>query len=145
MPTEPALTIRPALPGDLPTLRKIFDAAKQFMHTHGNPHQWDGPYPEDALLLDQIARGVCYLVEAAGKAVGTFCCLPSPDPTYAEIDGAWPEDGPYFVVHRLASDGRARGVAAACFAFCAARRSWGCGPLLRKKPRLSSAANQGCC
>ena len=83
MPTEPALTIRPALPGDLPTLRKIFDAAKQFMHTHGNPHQWDGPYPEDALLLDQIARGVCYLVEAAGKAVGTFCCLPSPDPTYA--------------------------------------------------------------
>lgn len=121
MPTEPALTIRPALPGDLPTLRKIFDAAKQFMHTHGNPHQWDGPYPEDALLLDQIARGVCYLVEAAGKAVGTFCCLPSPDPTYAEIDGAWPEDGPYFVVHRLASDGRARGVAAACFAFCAAR------------------------
>ena len=101
MPTEPALTIRPAGPGDLPTLRKIFDAAKQFMHTHGNPHQWDGPYPEDALLLDQIARGVCYLVEAAGKAVGTFCCLPSPDPTYAEIDGAWPEDGPYFVVHRL--------------------------------------------
>lgn len=121
MPTEPPLTIRPAVPGDLPALREIFAAAKRFMRAHGNLHQWDGPYPEDALLLGQIAQGVCFLVEAAGEPVGTFCCLPSPEPTYAEIDGAWPEDGPYYVIHRLAANGKARGVAAACFGFCAAR------------------------
>ena len=35
--------------------------------------------------------------------------------------GAWPDDAPYLTIHRLASNGKAHGVAKACFAFCAAR------------------------
>lgn len=116
------MTIRPAKPRDLPVLLDIFKAAKAFMVRTGNPHQWREGYPGSALMEEEIARGVCYLVEEAGEAVGTFCAIPGEEPTYKVIyDGAWPSDAPYLTIHRLASNGKAGGVAAACFAFCAAK------------------------
>lgn len=39
------LTVRRAAAADLPTLLKIFDNARAFMRTHGNPHQWPDSYP----------------------------------------------------------------------------------------------------
>ena len=115
------MTIQPAAPADLPALLALFETAKAFMAAHGNPTQWGPGYPGAALLRDQIARGVCYVVQAGGEVAGTFCCLPGDDPSYAEIDGAWPEDGPYLTIHRLASSGKVHGVAKACFDWCAAK------------------------
>ena len=116
------MTIRPATPRDLPVLLDIFTAAKAFMVRTGNPHQWREGYPGAALMEEEIARGVCYVVEEAGEMVGTFCAIPGAEPTYQVIyDGAWPNDNPYLTIHRLASNGKAAGVARACFAFCAAK------------------------
>lgn len=73
-------------------------------------------------MEEEITRGVCYVVEEAGEMVGTFCAIPGAEPTYQVIyDGAWPNDNPYLTIHRLASNGKAAGVARACFAFCAAK------------------------
>lgn len=115
------IKIRPAVPADLPQLMDIFTAAKAFMAAHGNPRQWGPDYPGEARMRAQIAQGVCYLMEEGGAAVGTFCCLPGAEPSYAQIAGAWPDDAPYLTIHRLAANGKAHGVARACFAFCAAR------------------------
>ena len=114
--------IRPAAEADLPQLLEIFEQAKRFMAAHGNPRQWGPDYPGEARMRSQIADGVCYIVEEGGAAVGTFCCLPGAEPSYAVIEGgAWPDDAPYLTIHRLASNGKVHGVAKACFAFCAAR------------------------
>ena len=116
------MTIRSAQPRDLPALLELFEAAKAFMARTGNPNQWGPGYPGAELMAEEIARGVCYLVEEAGEAVGTFCAIPGEEPTYQVIyDGAWPSDAPYLTIHRLAANGKAKGVAAACFAFCAAK------------------------
>ena len=115
------MEIRPAAEADLPALLAVFETAKAFMATHGNPTQWGPGYPGEALLRDQIRRGVCYVVEADGQIAGTFCCLPGADPSYAQIEGAWPEDVPYLTIHRLASSGRVHGVARAYIDWCAAR------------------------
>ena len=115
------MEIRPAAEADLPALLAVFETAKAFMAAHGNPTQWGPGYPGEALLQDQIRRGVCYVVEADGQMAGTFCCLPGADPSYAQIEGAWPEDVPYLTIHRLASSGRVHGVARACIDWCAAR------------------------
>ena len=37
--------------------------------------------------------------------------IPGPDPTYATIEGEWPNDEPYYVIHRIAAAAPARGVA----------------------------------
>lgn len=113
------MTIRPARPRDLPALLELFEAAKAFMARTGNPNQWGPGYPGAELMAEEIARGVCYVVEEKGEIVGTFCAIPGEDPTYKVIyDGAWPDDDPYITIHRLASNGKARGVGRACFAFC---------------------------
>lgn len=117
--------IRPATPADLDRLMEIFEAARRFMASTGNPNQWINGYPQRGLIAEEISNGHCYVCEnAEGKAIGTFCFVPSPDPNYARIeDGAWLNGAPYHVIHRLASDGSGKGIFKACIAWCASHDS----------------------
>ena len=53
--------------------------------------------------------------------VAYFALLPSPEPTYDHIDGAWLTDEPYGVIHRIASYPDVHGVFSAIIDFAAAR------------------------
>ena len=57
----------------------------------------------------------------ASRVVGYFALLPSPEPTYSFIKGAWLSDEPYGVIHRIASYPDVHGVFAAIIDFAAAR------------------------
>lgn len=70
------LTVRRAAAADLPTLLQIFDNARAFMRTHGNPHQWPDSYPGAARLAAEIERGVCYVVMGEGAIQAVFCLIP---------------------------------------------------------------------
>ena len=76
------LTVRRAAAADLPTLLQIFDNARAFMRTHGNPHQWPDSYPGAARLAAEIERGVCYVVMGEGAIQAVFCLIPGDEPTY---------------------------------------------------------------
>lgn len=114
-------TIRPATFTDLDRLMEIFEAARRFMESTGNPNQWINGYPQRALIAEEISQEHCYVCQdKEGKTIGTFCFVPSPDPNYACIeDGAWLNDAPYHVIHRLASDGSEKGIFKACIDWCA--------------------------
>lgn len=121
------MEIRRATPADLPEILSIFDRARQFMAETGNPTQWVNSYPGRALMEEEIARGVCYVCTVENRVEGTFCLIGGAEPTYATIcDGQWPNDVPYYTIHRLAASGRVPGVADACFNYAAA-----CGLALR--------------
>jgi len=97
---------------------KIYARARAFMAQTGNPNQW-GPtnWPPEALIHQDIAAGKGYVCEHEGRVVGVFFfdCGEDVEPTYAQIDdGAWLADGPYGVVHRIASDGTVRGTGQFC-------------------------------
>ena len=123
------MVIRPATAADLPALRPVFEAAKGIMRADGNHDQWSAPgFPDDSLLLHDLERagGFVILSGAEGgveesKIVAYFALLPSPEPTYATIDGAWLTDEPYGVIHRMASYPEVHGVFAAVIDFAAAR------------------------
>lgn len=119
------MTIRPSVHEDLPALLDIYAYARQFMRTHGNPNQWNEGYPSTELLQEEIDRGTSYVcLDETGTLVGTFCFIPGEDPTYARIDdGQWLNDAPYHVIHRLATNGRVKGIADACLAWCSERCS----------------------
>ena len=138
----PALDIRPAKEEDLPAILDILDAARGIMRASGNPLQWADGYPSEAAIRSDMAKGGGMLVtasvgeqaggcgEQAGgcgkqaggcgkqaggcgeRPVGYFAFLPSPEPTYARIDGgAWLDDRlPYHVIHRIASYPEVHGV-----------------------------------
>ncbi len=113
------MTIRHSTPQDLDRMMEIYAFARAFMAAHGNPNQW-GPtqWPPRVLIEQDIREGHSYVcVGDDGRVAGTFYFIQGMDvePTYRAItDGAWLDDGPYGVVHRIATDGSARGVGAFC-------------------------------
>lgn len=116
------MEIRRATPADLPALHGVFAAAKAIMRADGNLTQWTGPYPDDAVLLRDIADGRGHvLTEDEGRIAGYFALVPSPEPTYSCIEGgAWLDDTlPYYVIHRIASVPDVHGVFAATIQFAA--------------------------
>ena len=116
--------IRLATPHDLEAMVAVYDAARAFMARTGNPHQWgDDGYPARVLLEQDISQGKSYVIEGEDGAVhAVFFYAPGPDPTYEVIEkGAWLNDAPYAVIHRIAGDGQEKGVLAQAVAFCRQR------------------------
>ena len=113
------MRIRHAEEKDIPRMMEIYRYAREFMAAHGNPNQW-GPtnWPPEELIRRDIREGHSYVCENdEGKVTGTFfyICGENIEPTYRDItDGAWRDDSPYGVVHRIASDGSEKGIGAFC-------------------------------
>ena len=111
--------IRKSTYADLPRMMEIYSIARAFMAAHGNPNQW-GPthWPPETLIRQDIERGRSYICENdEGNVIGTFYFAFGTDiePTYRMItDGAWLDDTPYGVIHRIASDGSEKGVGTFC-------------------------------
>ena len=113
------LTITPAAPADRDAALAIYAGARAFMARHGNPTQWAGGYPPPEQVDADIAAGRLYLAREGGAVQAVSSLAPGPDPTYAVIEqGRWPDEAPYWVVHRIASAGLRRGVAGECLAWC---------------------------
>lgn len=112
------MEIRHTTEADLPKIMKIYEYARKFMAEHGNAKQW-GPtnWPPEDLIRSDIADGNSYVVINEDEIVATFYFNQGKeiDPTYKEIeDGAWMDNGPYGVVHRIASNGTVKGIGNFC-------------------------------
>ena len=112
------MKIRHSTKDDLEQIMKIYEYARGFMAEHGNPNQW-GPtnWPPEELIHSDIAAGNSYVCVCENKIVGTFFFDQGKDvePTYRVIkDGAWLDDSPYGVIHRLAGNGSVNGVGSFC-------------------------------
>ena len=53
--------------------------------------------------------------------IAYFALLPSPEPTYDVIEGAWLTDEPYGVIHRMASYPEAHGIFSTIIDYAASR------------------------
>lgn len=100
--------IRRANKNDLISIMPIYDAAKAKMRADCNMHKWSDTYPDEETLLADIARGELYLACEDDEIYGVFMLSFSGEETYKEIQGAWLNDEPYAVIHRIASLGKGR-------------------------------------
>ena len=112
------MEIRHSTEEDFQQIMKIYEYARHFMAEHGNPNQW-GPtnWPPEELIHSDIAAGNSYVCTYEDKIVGTFFFNQGKDvePTYDNIEnGAWLDDSPYAVIHRLAGDGSVKGIGSFC-------------------------------
>ncbi len=113
------ITIRHAVPADIPAIVPVIAAAKTIMRSSGNMEQWAGNYPAPEDLLRDMEREAGRVCVQDGRVVGYFAFIPGPDPTYAKIyEGAWLEDTlPYHVIHRIASYPDVHGIFHAIMAY----------------------------
>lgn len=111
--------IRKARKDDLNTIMNIYKTAQDFMIESGNPTQWGHSYPQKELIKKDIANRVCHLVCDEEGPHGVFALLSGAEPTYQNIEnGKWINDNEYVTVHRIASDGKVRGIFACAIDYC---------------------------
>ena len=115
--------IREAKPEDMAKIMQVMEAAKKIMRSSGNMYQWGDGYPSEAVITNDMEKHGGFVIEEAGRIVGYFAFLPSPEPTYSKIyNGEWLDDvKPYHVVHRIASYPDVHGIFSDIMDFCFSR------------------------
>lgn len=114
------MNIRIANIGEIDGIMDVYAAARQFMRTTGNENQWIGGYPSRELLLKDIRNKDLYVcISDKNMILGVFYFKVEEDKTYINIyEGQWLNDKPYGVVHRIASNGKQKGIADFCLRWC---------------------------
>lgn len=97
------MIIRQATVQDIDTLMQVFEEAKKIMRSSGNLQQWNDGYPGKEVVIRDIEHGHCLVAcDEDDSIIGTMALIPGPDPTYSYIEGEWPDEAPYYVIHRIA-------------------------------------------
>ena len=110
--------VKKADASDFSRIIEIYRYAQDYMIQSGNPDQWGHFYPDPELVRNDIEEGVCRVICRDGIH-GVFAMVEGPDPTYEFIEGgAWLNDDPYIVIHRIAGDGQAHGIFQCAADYC---------------------------
>lgn len=111
--------IRKAKREDLPQMLEIYRGARAELQESGCAAQWPDGYPQEELLMQDIARGNGYVAEEDGRIEAAFALIYGEDAVYSAIeDGAWLNQLPYATIHRLAGRGEVHGLADGCIGWC---------------------------
>lgn len=112
------MEIKKAEMSQLDEIMAIYERARHFMADHGNPTQWTSSYPPKDMIVGDIERGLMYVCLAGQKVEAVFYYREGEEEDYARIyEGAWLDDKPYGVVHRIASAGTVKGAGSFCLAW----------------------------
>lgn len=113
------MEIRKSTPEYINEIMNCIDIARQSMRENGNLVQWTNGYPSRELILESIKNGFNFLIINDNEVVASFDFIIGNDPNYSMIEnGAWINEEKYGVIHRLASNGKAKGIAQFCFEWC---------------------------
>lgn len=116
------MEIRKTLSQDIDAVMECYAEARAYMHSHGNPHQWVNGYPRRELIEREAARGCSYVCMDGETVAAVFSLIEDGEPTYQIIhDGAWLDEAPYGVVHRICVARHGAGVGAFCLDWCLTR------------------------
>lgn len=93
---------------DLDEIMNIFDGARAFMGSLGNP-QWQDGYPFRADIEERIVSGHMYKIMCGGRIAAVFSAFSS-DEDYKASDIKWlTGEGEYLVIHNVAVSQNFRG------------------------------------
>ena len=104
------LSIRKTTYKDIDELKDIFNHARKIMKENNNPSQWGDNRPDFSLIMNDIDNNQSYIVLDDELIVGTFALIEGIEPTYIDIDGKWLNDNDYLTIHRIASNGKSKGI-----------------------------------
>lgn len=116
------MTIRPADNRDLKSIMEIYSHAREQMRLSGNPGQWGNDKPSLETIQNDIEKKQSYVIIEQNRICGVFAFIIGADPTYRLIEnGAWLNDEPYGTIHRIAGNGKVKGILASALSFCETR------------------------
>ena len=114
------MNIRLATRDDYEKINQIYSDAREFMKAAGNPYQWKNGYPCEEIILSDIDLRHLYVVLDNNEPVAVFVYFFGEEPDYKDIYcGAWRNNEPYGVIHRIAVSQKShgKGISRFCFDF----------------------------
>lgn len=93
---------------DLGKIMEIIQDAQAHLLAQGID-QWQNGYPNEGVILADVACGKAYVMKNQGEIVAYSLLDQDGDADYAQIKGSWHHDGAYLVVHRVAVASQVRG------------------------------------
>ena len=103
---------RRTTPSDLKDILSIIVKNQAYFKEQGI-NQWQNGYPNELVLINDIAHGESYILEHNNQIIATTVISFHKEPTYSVIKGQWITDTPYAVIHRIAVAPQAKGNGAA--------------------------------
>ena len=95
-----SMEIRRTEERDIPAVMALYNSAKTYMQENGFS-QWTVVYPLAEDIIEDIKASAGYVLTDGDEIVASACILFGEDACYGEIDGAWINDRPYGVIHRI--------------------------------------------
>lgn len=95
---------------DIDIIMNIYETARKFMKENGNGTQWGDSFPTRELIEGDVLKDG-YVVIDDKDILGVFVLNENThELAYDRITGAWLNDKPYAVIHRLTTGGTHKGV-----------------------------------
>lgn len=112
------MEIRRTQEKDLKEIINIYETAREFMASNGNPTQWGNNFPNIELIKGDVQKDG-YVVIQDNQVIGVFVFTENAhEEAYYDIDGEWLNDKPYAVIHRCATGGTHKGVGQFLLEWC---------------------------
>lgn len=113
------MKIRKTDMNDLKEILNIYSYARHYMKEHKNPTQWGDDRPSESVIKNDITNGNSFVVIDNDVISGVFSFIIGEDETYKKIyDGKWLNDKAYGTVHRLAGNGKSKGIFDFSMGYC---------------------------
>ena len=93
---------------ELPQIMELIIQAKGFLKAQG-VDQWQDGYPEMSDLERDVDNGIGYVLLDDSRIVGYTAIDFRGEPAYGTLQGKWPNEDPYVVIHRMAVDNTVKG------------------------------------
>ena len=97
---------------DIAEVLKIIESAKKRMKNTGL-NQWQNGYPNENSIMEDVDKGISYIMEENGEILGTSVLTFEKEDLYENMkEGEWLSAGEYAVIHRMAvsDEGKSRGI-----------------------------------
>ncbi len=115
------ITLEKATIQDISACAAILDSGRAFQREQGFV-QWPDDYPNADSVFEDIKAGNAHVLKVDGEPAGYLYISFDGDPAYNVIKGAWRTQEPYAVIHRVAFDGKYRGIGLSKAAFSLAEK-----------------------
>lgn len=113
------MKIKKADMNDLKEILNIYSYARRYMKAHKNPTQWGDDRPSESVIKNDITNGNSFVVIDNDVISGVFSFIIGEDETYKKIyEGKWLNDKAYGTVHRLAGNGKSKGIFDFSMGYC---------------------------
>lgn len=95
----------------------LYKKAREYMAKNNNPNQWQDLPAITRLVLSDIKKGISYVLLDDGRIEAAFSLKEEAEETYADIEGSWKDDSPYFTIHKLACRTHQKGYSSSLIRF----------------------------